>query len=614
MTFTYPLGLLALIGIPIVIIIYILRSKYREQTVSSTYIWELSDRFLKRKNPFSGLTGIISLILQLLIITAIALIVARPVITVPGSANDYRFVLDSSSSMQTEDGKSTRFELAKDEIIDVIKDSYGGSTYSLICVGDRAETVFVSVSEKQSAINMIEELTSGDTHGAPGVLKEEAQKQFNENPSAFVYVLTDKLFESVENATLINVNSGGAENFAVLGSSYSHSSGKLSVKASFISYSSEREAEAVLTVDGNEVARASVTMKPGETSEVEFSATVPSFSGYTVFIDTDDSYAADNSHSTYNLKSDKKYSTLIVSKSPFFLESVIDALTDSDLTVVTPAEYLSVTESYGLYIFDSYEPKELPDGAVWLINPDESIADSGFGIKGRVNLEESEPIQKSTSTASSVRKLLEGVDGKDIYLKSYVKYSGMYLPFSTLFSHGANPLIFAGANGLGNRQVVFGFDLHESDFVLSADFIMLIGNLLEYSFPDVLDKTGYTVGEDVAVNVVANAENLKAISPSGNEIYIDGDGATGSLLLEEIGTYTVKMTLAGIDSSYYIYSAAHPDESVPDVSEAELCITGDAGEERGDGKFDPTMILFICLAVLFIADWGVYCYEKYQLR
>ena len=72
MSFTYPLGLLALIGIPIVIIIYILRNKYNEQTVSSTYIWKLSDKFLKRRNPLSGLTGLISLILQILTIAAIA--------------------------------------------------------------------------------------------------------------------------------------------------------------------------------------------------------------------------------------------------------------------------------------------------------------------------------------------------------------------------------------------------------------------------------------------------------------------------------------------------------------------------------------------------------------
>ena len=49
MTFLYPLGLLGLIGIPILIIIYIIKQKYTEQTVSSTYIWTLSEKFLKRR-------------------------------------------------------------------------------------------------------------------------------------------------------------------------------------------------------------------------------------------------------------------------------------------------------------------------------------------------------------------------------------------------------------------------------------------------------------------------------------------------------------------------------------------------------------------------------------
>ena len=64
MTFLFPLGLLGLIGVPIIVIIYILRNKFNEQTVPSTYLWKLSEKFFKRRNPLSGLTGIISLILQ----------------------------------------------------------------------------------------------------------------------------------------------------------------------------------------------------------------------------------------------------------------------------------------------------------------------------------------------------------------------------------------------------------------------------------------------------------------------------------------------------------------------------------------------------------------------
>ena len=77
MSFMYPLGLLGLIGVPLLIIIYILRSKYNEQTVPSTYLWHLSEKFFKRRNPLSGITGIISLILQILMVIILSL--ASPV-------------------------------------------------------------------------------------------------------------------------------------------------------------------------------------------------------------------------------------------------------------------------------------------------------------------------------------------------------------------------------------------------------------------------------------------------------------------------------------------------------------------------------------------------------
>ena len=55
MTLLTPLGLIALIGIPIVIIIYILKPKYQEKTINSTYIWKLSLKYRKRKLPLQWL-------------------------------------------------------------------------------------------------------------------------------------------------------------------------------------------------------------------------------------------------------------------------------------------------------------------------------------------------------------------------------------------------------------------------------------------------------------------------------------------------------------------------------------------------------------------------------
>ena len=287
---------------------------------------------------------------------------------------------------------------------------------------------------------------------------------------------------------------------------------------------------------------------------------------------------------------------------------------DSEIEIGDPDEYETTTDQYGLYIFDSYEPPVLPNGAVWLINADSSIENSGFGVRGKVEIPSGDTIKKSNSTSTQVRKLLSGVSSSEIYITNYVKYSGMYLSTHTLFTYDSNPIIFAGTNGLGNRQVVFGFDLHESDFALTTDFVILARNLLEYSFPDVIDSTNYIVGDEVLVNIVANSTNLKAVSPSGKDIYIETDGATTVVALNEVGTYTVYMTLAGKEMSYKLYSSAHPDESELAVDGEELSLAGEMTYEKIDGKYDPLNLFYVLIAILFFADWGVYLYEKYQLR
>ena len=33
-----------------------------------------------------------------------------------------------------------------------------------------------------------------------------------------------------------------------------------------------------------------------------------------------------------------------------------------------------------------------------------------------------------------------------------------------------------------------------------------------------------------------------------------------------------------------------------------------------DGIYDKLIVLFVILAVIYMADWMVYCYEQYQLR
>ena len=370
-----------------------------------------------------------------------------------------------------------------------------------------------------------------------------------------------------------------------------------------------------LYLNGSNRASASTTVsvKAGESATVELSCKADSYDSFRLVITNGDNLSQDNEVICYNHKIEASYSVLIVSETPFFLEAAFDALTDSVIDTVSPDEYAG-QGGYGLYVFHSFTPETLPDASVWLINSTKSVEDSGFGVRGVYGLDHPTQLVKSTSTASKARKLLLGVVGKDIYVGEYVKYSGMYKQFTTLFSYEQNPLIFAGVNALGNREVVFAFDIHKSDIAMSSDFIPLISNLLEYSCPDVFDRSVFACGEEAEVNITANTDSIKVIAPNGEETYVDMSTDIGKIPLDAVGTYTVKVRTLGEEKSYNIYSTASADEGDLTRSGVDFSIVGEQTDEKTDGEYDPLTLLFVLLAITFSADWMVYCYEKYQLR
>ena len=176
-------------------------------------------------------------------------------------------------------------------------------------------------------------------------------------------------------------------------------------------------------------------------------------------------------------------------------------------------------------------------------------------------------------------------------------------------------MIFTGTNAYGNREVVFAFDLHNSDFPLLADYVTLVKNMLDFSFPIVVEDTLYTCGEDAVINVISGCTSIHVETPSGKSKSLSTLNSISELKLDEVGTYKIKATIGDEIREFRIYSE-FPDEEKDPVTEQErkIGIDGTASEEGLDGIYDKLIIFFICLAVIIAADWVVYCYEKYQLR
>ncbi len=622
MNFLYPVGLWGLIGIPILIIIYIIKSKYAEQTVSSTYLWTLSEKFLKKRKPIDRVTGIISLILQILAVTLISLALARPVVILEDAADEYCFILDASGSMNMVDASGkTRFDTAKDEIAAIIDSSFEGSVYSLISVGDTTQIIFEQTDSREQAKKLLSEAEV--SYGSEQYVDAlgAAQRYFDENPGINTYLVTDKSYKTNKNIELLNVAAEG-DNYMITNVTYTLLKGQLVVNGNLTTYEEDGNLVAELYVDDGDQPVASgrfVTTK-GEATSFQLVYNTKKFSSFTVKIydeygDIMDAMSMDNEVHIYNRESEQIYKTLIVSDTPFFFESAISSISNAEIDIMATKDYTSDVKGYGLYIFDSVDPQEVPsDGAVWFINPRGSVEGSGFSVQGQITPEGgADRMELSKASSSLAKTLTDGLTGKDIYVSKYIK-CGLYNKFTTIMSYRSHPVIFAGTNGYGNREVVFAFSLHDTNFPMMMDYVYLINNLLRYSFPDIIEDVSYYVGEQMSVNVITNCESIRVETPSGELTYLDISSGVGECILGEAGTYKVTLTVAGTDRQFKVYSELPVEERIPHAEAEELSLQGEAEAGGLDGEYDPLLIILICLVIVFAADWMVYCYEKYQLR
>ncbi len=86
------------------------------------------------------------------------------------------------------------------------------------------------------------------------------------------------------------------------------------------------------------------------------------------------------------------------------------------------------------------------------------------------------------------------------------------------------------------------------------------------------------------------------------------------LQLDETGTYKFDVKLnSGDEMVSYAYAVVPKAESGAGA-EGALMLSGEPERNLDDGYYDDLLAFFIVLAVLMLADWGVYCYEQYQLR
>lgn len=620
MSFNHPLGLLALIGIPVLVIVYIIKSQYAEQTIASTYLWELSEKFLKKRRKVKPFSNVLSLVLQILAVVAISLAIAQPKFIIPDSAYEYCFILDGSASMNTISDGQTRFETGKEEIANMIRSAKDGSSFSLVYAGKSTTEVFRKVTDKKSALSQLDNIECSWSAAGCADAVGIAQEYFTENNSPVVYLVTDKEYET--NVNLINL-SKGEENYALVSYAYGTSSSKITVTGEAVSYRNSAELSIELYVDDEKVGTTSISTEKLVPTEFSFILDKRSFSSLKVVIADEDGLMQDNVGIMYTTAEDKNNRTLVISDLPSYLEFALKSSGKTAVDVVGTAKYSEDTakySGYGLYIFDTFSdiekaPSELPKGGtVWFFNLQKSIPKTGFGFRETVEAEGKEYFEPTyTSSASSFAKsLTKDLTRQPLAVKKYSRYV-TNRKFTAVMTYGGDNLVFVGTNENGDREVVFAFDLHDSDFAMKPDYFILFKNLLNYSFPSVLEETLYTVGETMTVNLPKGTSDFIVTSPDSKKSHPDFATFITNVQLNETGTYGVTVILNGAEQNFSVFVRPPKEESY-DVTVGQVQFVMTSNSSYSDGFYDGLLPYFILLAVAFLFDWGVYCYEQYQLR
>lgn len=424
MSLITPLGLLGLLGIPIIIIIYLLKSKYVSKPVSSTYIWKRSLKYVKNRLPLNFVFSLL-LILQLLTVIAASLAMSRPTLR-PLTTKDTIIILDTSASMMTvnDEGK-TRYELAVEKIQQEANLASENHKFTLITAGTKSKAIKTQAKERTEITTALADIVCGSgTSDLAGAL-ESAKEVQKKNPEAKIYFYTDKEYDEVSGLEIVNFAKETDWNLAITSLTDVSMGGKFFYNVVVENFGPAVENVTINFYLDDEVSPYTKTCSFEENSKTvvtfaskgSFAAAdsifvqIGSISEYdkvkVEFSEIDDGISADNTRTLYS-KSNKRAKILLVSeyiemvengdgtleadgKTTTFLLMVLRTIgynlsvkTDikNDIDLVNNGKAL---EGYDLYIFDGgaytdedgeyhkIMPEDLPDdGAVWFINPEET--------------------------------------------------------------------------------------------------------------------------------------------------------------------------------------------------------------------------------------------------
>jgi len=566
MSFLTPFALAFFaLSVPLVLL-YFLKVRRRERTVSSLLLWHTAVRDREASTFFQRLHRDPLMLLQLLALLALALALARPVATVMGQgARKVVVVLDTSASMKARDVSPSRFEVARAGAASLVRGLGEGAEVMVIEAGVQPKVTAALARDRERALAAIRAAQPRDLPTRVQEAVRTARALVAAEPRAEIHVFTDGAYTLPQSPDVsdprvrwIGVGRGG-QNVAITSMSIRKNYyGAFDYQAfvSLVNYSAEPQTFGFsLEIDGKSIAEKDVTLEPSVRRSVVLPFSHNGGGTVTARLKVDDDLAVDNVAYAV-LPPPRKIAVLLVSAGNLFLEKVLRTDPQVSLEVRTPDQYQGGMGDADVVVLDSVTPPRAGAGRFVFVNvvpPDVPLE-----VLGRLE-------RPTVMDWDRSHPVMRHVEFAKVTIEDAMRIRPLAAGRPVVEAVGG-PLIYALEEP--DRKALFvGFDLFKTDFPLRIAFPLVLSNTLRWLHPAGLDQASFqfATGQPILLPAPHGVTTVTVTTPGGRTVqgrvtrgmvsFTDTDETGIYTLATSRGETRVAVNLADADESNL---APHP--------------------------------------------------------
>lgn len=611
------------LSIPI-FLLYMLRLRRSDQQISSTFLWQQLVRDREANAPWQRLRPNFLLFLQLLVLLALVIALARPFQEVETiTTGRIALLIDGSASMNANDmgDGQTRFEAAQELALDTVGALGSDDTMTVIRVSEVPEVLAAASRDRnilRRAINDAEPSQGEADWNAALTLAAAGSRGVDELQ---VVVLSDgglpgnlpeipgelrfvEVGELQSNVGIVALSTRALPNeapqlFAQLenfGEEETRVILEIYLDGDFFS-SQFYDLPALATLN---VVEAEL---PADFTTLEARLSRPANEPVPDYLAVDDvAYTVNAEASSGNI--------LVVTEGNVFIERAFENLPGFELATSTPDRGV-ISGEFDLIVFDSWLPDQLPtDTDLFIINPPEETANDLFTITGTSTASFIDPLTGGTLADDDRTRFL---DFSNVAIREFVTLENVGWADYLVETQEGLPLVIAGENE-AQQIALMTFALQNSNLPLQLPWPILVAGLIEWYQPQrPINVTSIAPGEALNIRPTVNADEVIVETPTGERIEIPLESAEVFFAQTSIpGFYDLDIRLDGEtvqQDTFAVNLFSRSESNIRPVTELTIAtntgetIISSSGQEATGRQELWTYLVILGIGILLFEWW-----------